>query len=633
MEHPFLALRRLRVMSGGRAVYDQAFHLGVNIIRGDNGSGKSTLADFIFYALGGEFDDWKAAARHCDEVLAEIQTKSGTISLRRPIAGKQSPIHVYFGSLDSSSETNTDNWTRYPIRRQTGQESISQVLFKAVGIPESESEGSANVTMHQILRLMYADQRTPTGRLFRFESFDTKTIREAVGELLCGGQGYEAYDLLLRLRALEEQCESVSSELNALRQAVPTKDSLAVENIDAELDSLAKQIAILGREVDNVDSHVQEMTIAEFLKNRRELQEKLKRARGYIAEAEGVLEKLDWELEDLGRFQEYLTGLVERIGNTEKSADAIGNIDFVRCPCCLTRLSESAIEGQCVVCGAPVDPENQRARYLQVRLDVEAQIRETAQLLEAKSLQRKKTHEETRRHQLEYRTLLADYQTKYDASNSPRESFLAERYRKIGQAEGELKRLEQLREISTKVHALALRHTQLGVDIEAMRERKRELETIAHERLEKARALISANATRLLATDLPRQDEFFDASRVDLDFADDAIIVDGAMNFAESSNVILKNTVLLSMWSAACRDSDFCYPRFLLMDNVEDKGMEPARSHKFQENVVLEARTAECPHQIIFTTSMLNPKLDTEDLVVGPAYTKERRTLELRAAT
>ena len=50
-------IRRLRVLRRGAPVYDQSYHLGVNIIRGENGSGKSTIADFIFYILGGEFEN------------------------------------------------------------------------------------------------------------------------------------------------------------------------------------------------------------------------------------------------------------------------------------------------------------------------------------------------------------------------------------------------------------------------------------------------------------------------------------------------------------------------------------------------------------------------------------------------
>jgi hypothetical protein len=76
-------------------------------------------------------------------------------------------------------------------------------------------------------------------------------------------------------------------------------------------------------------------------------------------------------------------------------------------------------------------------------------------------------------------------------------------------------------------------------------------------------------------------------------------------------------------------DEDFYHPRFLLMDNVEDKGMEEKRSHNFQSLIVQASRTARYEHQIIFTTSMMNPELDNEQFVIGPRYTHENKTLKL----
>ena len=69
-----------------------------------------------------------------------------------------------------------------PIRRSESRESFSQILFRASGIPEAQSQGAANITMNQILRLLYSDQRTPSAYLFRYEPFDTRDIREAVAE-------------------------------------------------------------------------------------------------------------------------------------------------------------------------------------------------------------------------------------------------------------------------------------------------------------------------------------------------------------------------------------------------------------------------------------------------------------------
>ena len=105
------------------------------------------------------------------------------------------------------------------------------------------------------------------------------------------------------------------------------------------------------------------------------------------------------------------------------------------------------------------------------------------------------------------------------------------------------------------------------------------------------------------------------------------MLVGGKMNFAESSNVILKNTALFSLFLGACYDSEFWHPRFLLMDNIEDKGMEVERSHNFQRIIIEESQKVKIPHQIIFTTSMLDPRLEGGALTVGPKYTRQNKTL------
>ncbi len=69
-----LFLKRLVIYTNsGMVAYDELFHKGVNIICGDNSSGKSTITHFIFFALGGEFNDFVPEARECQVVYAEIE--------------------------------------------------------------------------------------------------------------------------------------------------------------------------------------------------------------------------------------------------------------------------------------------------------------------------------------------------------------------------------------------------------------------------------------------------------------------------------------------------------------------------------------------------------------------------------
>ena len=65
------------------------------------------------------------------------------------------------------------------------------------------------------------------------------------------------------------------------------------------------------------------------------------------------------------------------------------------------------------------------------------------------------------------------------------------------------------------------------------------------------------------------------------------------------------------------------------MDNVEDKGMEPERSHIFQHEIIRVSNEIDIPHQIIFTTSMIDPKLDDKTYCVGDFYCEGNKSLNL----
>ena len=106
--------------------------------------------------------------------------------LRRDVGKAQTLMEVFYGPMADAERHGLDGWERFPIRRTSSSFSFTQVMFRAAGIPEAQSQGASNITMHQILRLLYSDQRTPAGFLFRYEDFDPREIREAVGDLGSG---------------------------------------------------------------------------------------------------------------------------------------------------------------------------------------------------------------------------------------------------------------------------------------------------------------------------------------------------------------------------------------------------------------------------------------------------------------
>ena len=86
-------------------------------------------------------------------------------------------MFIYFGALQDGLEAAADGWQRYPYSRNDHSKTFSQILFKALGLPEIPGDEGSNITMHQILRLMYVDQTTPFQRIFRSEDFDPRDTR------------------------------------------------------------------------------------------------------------------------------------------------------------------------------------------------------------------------------------------------------------------------------------------------------------------------------------------------------------------------------------------------------------------------------------------------------------------------
>lgn len=631
MSYSHFHIRRLRVLLKGAPVYDQRFHTGVNIIRGENGSGKSTIADFIFYILGGEFDNWKTVAANCSEVQAEVVTQGGVLTLRREIGRAQTPMKVFFGPMTEAEQNGLDGWETYPIRRSESRESFSQVLFRASGIPEAQSQGAANITMNQLLRLLYSDQRTPAAFLFRFESFDTREIREAVGDLICGLSVYELYEIELSLRDLDKQFDEKNRRFMALLSALPPDEVLSrVETIDSRLTALSGEYERLTAEIGNADTLVDSGQLQEFVRARKKAGDELRKCQAQITLNEQNLHINELEIADLTSFLEYLEDLAEKLPRAQASSDIVGNIDFTHCPACLAPLSGSQGPDHCVLCGAETDPEHERSRYLQIKMDLDIQIRESRQLLEEKKRSSANIERDLRHLRREYQEQLSEYTVRYEMTTSPRDSFVAERYQRLGRIDRERTELARLRERALEIQALSEEKAALQEQINRLKDRQKALETASEQRRRQALTHVSETAKGILRQDLDRQDEFRNAQSVAVNFGDNSVLVDGELNFAESSNVIVKNAAILSLLLAATQDEKFYHPRFILLDNIEDKGMEQDRSHNFQEIILRASEAAKLDHQIIFTTSMFNPSLDEAQYVIGPHYTHETRALSIR---
>src|SRR5690606_38247673 len=433
----------------------------------------------------------------------------------------------------------------------------------------------------------------------------------------------------IALRALDKDFSEVSNALSGLLRALPADDALRTTiSINTQLNDLKAEKEQLGRDIREIDDKEDLESASEFVKGRKVSQQKLVKTKTKLRNIEESINKLELEMTEISDFQSYLLELGEKLGLAENTLELLGSIQFTHCPACGAKIDNNKNHECCALCNSPIDPDDERARYNQIRADLEIQSRESRQLIKQKSTELSDLNKQYRVLISSYESDVSEFEIKYSDANGPREAFLVEKTSRIGRINADIEYLTKSLTLASEVDELTQKKNSIQSDINTLKQRIQVLERSAGKRRSQALSEISDIAVSLLHADCKRQEEFEEAQTVSLSFVDDAISVDGKMSFAESSNVFLKNTAILSMFLAAGKDKQFFHPGFLLLDNIEDKGMEVERSHLFQRLIVEMSTNLEIPFQVIFTTSMMNPELELDNYVIGPSYTRDNKTLD-----
>ena len=345
---PTLIVTRLVVERNDAVAYDERFHPGVNIIRGDNSSGKSTILNFIFYGLGGDLSDWSDVALLTTHVHIEVLLNGNPATLTREISEKNGqPMEIFGGDYETARVAPRAEWTRYPYRRSSSRESFSQALFRLLGIPEVAGDLTGNVTMHQVLRLLYADQLSPVESLFRFEQFDPPSLRDAVGRLLCGAYDSELYNNELRIRDLTREFDAATSELRSLFAILgTTKEPLTLEFIARQRRVLAEQKSKVQVDIDQIELRLFTSSAEDklTLKAQERAYADVQRLQAELGSATSDRDALLLAIADSDVFIAALERKLAALEDSSLVAKHVGDVQFQSCPrlLCTSRSTDGA---------------------------------------------------------------------------------------------------------------------------------------------------------------------------------------------------------------------------------------------------------------------------------------------------
>jgi len=481
--------------------------------------------------------------------------------------------------------------------------------------------------MHQVLRLVYVDQKTQYDKLFRDDNFDAFVTRNAVGDLLVGTYDAELYMLQLKRREIKNAIVQLTSELKGIGTILKdADDTLTVAMLRETMESVRSEREEILERLRARDSMTNEEVVGSLAAQVNSVAAALVQAKQEVAELTRDLERVDFDLADSDNFLDALRLRLDALGDSERTRTLLGSASFSFCPACLTPVDEE-LEGACGLCRQPI-ADRGGSNLLRLRNELSMQIRESQRLQEERKDQRARLL-----NRLPEATLFRDQrQRELDeltaGSTSSAEVERAALHRRAGYLDREIENLARKIRLANAVEELQSEKAEKVALYDRLEDDIANRRQAQQRHRDTATTRISQLTTALLNRDLPREIAFERAETVAFDFGRDALTVGGRANFAASSMVYLKNAFHIALLQASLELDFFRYPRFALIDNVEDKGMEPARSHNFQSLVVSISEAVEVEHQIIMTTSMLNPELDSETWVIGPQYTHESRTLQ-----
>lgn len=629
MIKPHLLVENFAVLRNGKFVYNQKFHKGINIIRGWNGTGKSTIVDLLSYSLGSVITDWTQHQAYCDEVYVQVLLNGNRVTLKRDITENgMSKMYLHEGTIESALSISA-KWTGYPYRRSDTLHSFSQQIFELLNLPRHKTEDERNLTLHQIMRLMYVDQLSATTKLLKEEkNFDNPNLRRAIGEYLLGIDDLEAHNLRQELLSETKKFEKFNSEANSIFKIIGGEDvKVSEESLNSRIKKYTTELHKLNDQMESLLSGKNRNIDPEEANILSELQDKNKKLVLLRSKLEEEAFSLSKEVNDTKLFLVSLESRKDALLHSKIVNISLGQIDFKYCPSCLNHIEIHNALGICGLCKNTHGKNSSDDSYIKQLNNLNFQIKESNQVISSLGAEVIRINNDLEATKLKLSETTRSLQT-FSIIPSQRESLIVEVGKSIGFIEGAILSLEENRSGIEKINALLLQKQQAQNKIIEIKDKLSTLDNLQAERQVEVYSDVEKITKRLLISDDGNEPAFDKPGDVLIEFSRDRMYLDGMSKFSASSMVIFKNSIRLAIFIHCVDDPKSRLPNFMIMDNIEDKGMVDARSHNFQHIIIDECHKLKDEYQLIFTTSMIAPDLNNTDYCVGPYYNKGEHTLE-----
>lgn len=454
-------------------------------------------------------------------------------------------------------------------------------------------------------------------------------MRQAIGDFLLGLDDLGVYALKQQLAKAESEFAKIDGQLDSIYRFIsPSEGVLREETLNSEItDAYAEMNKLM---IEREKLFAQPDGISD---------EKLKKEAEMVCQEIGQLSKeidirtskqaeMINEIVESELFISAIDSRIKALKESRTAYDFFGEVRFKFCPSCLSAITDAGRE-QCHLCKTELDKNSREASYLAALNELVFQKRESTQVL----VELKTKLSEHSNYLYSNQQVLQSLKSKHVTTlrmSSDRVLNLSTLSSNIGTLEERIKNSMAKGKLVAAVEGLIQKKEGLNSVMLDLAEKIKSNRLLTSSRREKIEFNLSEKTKMLLEKDGGFEPSFTNAETVLFDFGKDLMLVDGRSKFSASSETVLKNSFHLAILLESLEEDSMRYPRLLLLDNTEDKGMGPDRSQNFQR-VLVEALTAitDKPYQVIMTTSMIDPVLDKSNYCVGPHYAKGMHTLSI----
>lgn len=598
-------INNLTCLKSRRKVLDLNFTIGLNVIYGNNSVGKSTILDLLAYSLGAENIKFKPAALSCDFIIVEVNIQESTITVKREIKNSRAPLLVFFGNISQSLNAPETEWLKLPYNSTEEKAGFSKFFLDYLNYPSTVST-ETSITTHQILRLLYAEQKNNYLPIYRDDQWDNSEKRTAIRDYILGVFSGELYELQLERRKTDKELNSTINRIQSFFQIVgKTSEHLIEDFLLSEKYSLEKQKEAVLEKIYNLNKNISEISTSDSQTDEQtRIKNELSSLNKGVLSIEEKLNDITFENTDLDQFKIELNNRLVDIDNAIISNSIINDIDFEFCPCCHEKIVKNTNTESCNLCKSPTGIINNNLNLLQMKTELNFQIQEIEKIIKDNNINYNNLNKEylslknnLNKKEQELKLLSSRWHTDFEI-----ESIKA--YKELGEIETEISNIVSKLEIAQEVKKLQILRDTLQSNLNSINDKIKLLQESSQKELYRLLEKINKYLKYLLSLDTGLQTEFIDPdSEVSVIFEDNDITVNGTSHFSQSSSILLKHLFHLALLLVANDEPSMRLPKFLILDGINDGGLEQSRAENLQAIIVKVSNMMKSPYQIICATS------------------------------